>query len=177
MGLIYILTSPSGKIYIGQTIYTLESRWRDHIYDAFDPNKNHCKALNNAIKKYGRNNFKKDVLLYCNNDLLDYFEEKAIDIYVSYNVDYGYNIKRGGSSGKHSEETKRKISQTRKHNNIIPCNRKHTRIWNSNNTYKFISAKDASEFIGCNRASVCDVARGDYKTIYGWQVEYIKVGG
>ena len=41
-GEIYLIKSPSNKIYIGQTIYDHMTRWRDHIYDALDPKKDHC---------------------------------------------------------------------------------------------------------------------------------------
>jgi hypothetical protein len=52
MGFIYMLTSPSGKKYIEQTIRPVEDRWYQHnkralAFDAFG-----CKALNNAIRKF-----------------------------------------------------------------------------------------------------------------------------
>ena len=34
MGLIYMRTSPSGGRYIGQTIFTEEKRWEDHVREA-----------------------------------------------------------------------------------------------------------------------------------------------
>ena len=114
MGLIYIICSPSNKVYVGQTIGTMYKRKLEHKYDAFDENKNHCVALNNAIRKYGYESFIYHKLMSCNNDLLDYYEELYISHYKSQNPSYGYNIKSGGSSATHSEETKIKISNALK---------------------------------------------------------------
>lgn len=114
MGIIYLLQSPSRNIYIGQTITTLKQRWREHIYDAYDSKKNHCVALNNAIRKYKPENFFQAVLLICNDNMLDEYEAKFINMYFSTDPKFGYNIKEGGSSSKHSESTKIKISNSLK---------------------------------------------------------------
>ena len=110
MGIVYIATSPSGKSYIGQTIYNLQSRWRDHIYDANDPKKDHCKLLNRAIRKYGGGNFTINILCECDDCELD---DKEMYYIMEYNTlkPTGYNLKIGGSSGKHLDETKQKISE------------------------------------------------------------------
>lgn len=124
-GIIYIATSPSNKKYVGQTIDTIDNRWRDHVYDAQDPNKNHCVALNNAIRKYGPNEFKLKTLLRGNADKnikydgkmlsqLDLYEDKFIELYQTTNPKFGYNIKKGGSAGLHAETTKKKISDSLK---------------------------------------------------------------
>lgn len=113
MGRIYKLVSPSGKIYIGQTIKSIKKRWLEHIEDATNPNKNHCKALNAAILKYTPNDFSYEEILECANDELDHYEVYYIQLYNTLVPD-GYNIKLGGSSGMHSYETKQKISQTLK---------------------------------------------------------------
>lgn len=109
MGIIYIATSPSGKSYVGQTIYDLKSRWRDHIYDATDPKKDRCKLLNRAIRKYGGGNFIIKILCECEDYELD---DKELYYILEYNTikPSGYNLKFGGSFGKHLEETKQKIS-------------------------------------------------------------------
>jgi group I intron endonuclease len=132
MGIIYILTSPSNKNYIGQTIYTLENRWREHVYDAYDINKNHCRALNNAIKKYGQKNFSKSILLECEDSQLNYYEEKFINQYLSTSPAFGYNIKSGGSFGRHSDETKNLISNSLK-GKIVALETKQKLSSNKNN--------------------------------------------
>ena len=113
MGFIYKITSPSLKVYIGQTIKTIEKRWKEHIEDATNINKDHCKALNQAIRKYNIDDFTNEILLECDDELLDEYEIKYINEYNSLTPN-GYNIKLGGSSGKHSEETKLKISESSK---------------------------------------------------------------
>src|SRR5210317_405716 len=47
-GIIYKITSPSGKIYIGQTIHTLEERIKGH-----NKKSTNCTLLKRAIDKYG----------------------------------------------------------------------------------------------------------------------------
>ena len=113
MGIIYKITSPSNKVYIGQTIKTVEKRWKEHIEDALNPKKDHCKALNLAIRKYGVNNFKFEIIIECGKEMLDEYEIKYIT-QCSSQTPNGYNIKLGGSSGLHSEDTKLKISETLK---------------------------------------------------------------
>lgn len=113
MGIIYLITSPSGKYYIGQTIKTANQRWKEHIEDALNPKKNNCKALNAAIIKYGKDSFNITTLIECCNELLNEKEQEYILLYNSI-IPNGYNIKLGGSSGLHHESTKNKISESLK---------------------------------------------------------------
>lgn len=84
------------------------NRWRDHIYDAFDPKKDHCKLLNRAIRKYGGDAFKVEVIEECDEGQLNDREYHHI---VHHNTikPYGYNLSYGGASS-HLEETKERIS-------------------------------------------------------------------
>ena len=75
MGIIYCLTSPSGKKYIGQTTRDFEKRFEEHC------TRKECRILYNAIQKYGQYNFKKEILLECNNCFLDKYEIKFINLY------------------------------------------------------------------------------------------------
>lgn len=58
MGCIYKITNQiNGKIYIGQTKYTSEWRWKTHLRDAFDEkSQNYNVILHRAIRKYGIEN-------------------------------------------------------------------------------------------------------------------------
>lgn len=104
---IYVLTNTvNNKIYVGQTWYELSHRMG---YNG----KNYCNStyLYAAMQKYGADNFKYTLLAECSSqDEADKLEETYIVKYDSRNPDIGYNIKNGGVAGKHSEETKRKIS-------------------------------------------------------------------
>ena len=84
----------NNKIYIGQTIRGIKRRWKDHI------NKVGCKYIHNAITKYGKENFKIEVIEYCEKSELDTREIYWISYYNSTNKDIGYNILEGGSTGR-----------------------------------------------------------------------------
>ena len=99
MGLIYMRTSPSGGRYIGQTIFTEEKRWEDHVREANCKNHENL-ILNRAILKYGPENFIPTILEdnICDEDL-NSREIYWIDYYKTYYLDghHGYNMTRGGS--------------------------------------------------------------------------------
>ena len=112
MGVIYILTSPSGKAYIGQTINNVETRWSKHFSTALNGTSG-CRAIAEAIRKYGKANFKKEVLLICNDTLLNHYEAKFISCFNTLSP-HGYNLQEGGSSSNYSEESRKKMSETQK---------------------------------------------------------------
>ena len=106
---VYIHTSPSGKVYIGITCQSIDKRWQNgygYVRQAFF----------NAIKKYGWNNIKHEIL-YINltKEEAENIEIELIAKYKSNQREFGYNIDNGGKTiGTHSEETKRKISKASK---------------------------------------------------------------
>ena len=107
MGYIYILTSPIGKSYIGQTTRPIEKRFKAHQLKS-----SKCLAIYNAIKKYGWENFEKDWYECPDEDLN--FDEDLLVTEMRTLTPYGYNIREGGGShGKHSEETKQKCRETK----------------------------------------------------------------
>jgi group I intron endonuclease len=114
MGYIYkIINKIDGKMYIGQTIKDLEERWRQHC----NP-KSNCRYLKSAIKKYGVNSFEFKLICICFDNDLDNYECFYMNKYNTL-VPNGYNLREGGNSGKHNEETKRKISETLKNRTDI----------------------------------------------------------
>ena len=100
---IYLLTSPNGKHYVGQTSQPIDERWKN------GKGYKSCTALNRAIQKYGWENFKHEILAECDNqDEADYLEQKFILEYDCI-VPNGYNIDYGGNANKvMGEETKGK---------------------------------------------------------------------
>lgn len=117
---IYKLTNEiNGKMYIGQTWQSLSQRW--HGGKGYDE----CPYLANAIKKYGKQNFKYEVLVTVNDQpTADWMENFWITTFNSVDKKIGYNLKAGGSYGKHSQATKDKISlknreYTEKESNIV----------------------------------------------------------
>jgi group I intron endonuclease len=104
---IYKITSPSEKSYIGQS---KNIHYRFHIYRIL-----HCKnqtKLYNSLKKYGPENHIFEIIEECSLDQLDEREIYWINYFNS--TSKGLNLKEGGCFGKHSEETKNKISKTKK---------------------------------------------------------------
>ena len=105
MGYIYILSSPIGKSYIGQTFRTIEERLKEHETGKSSG----CVAIYNAIKKYGWENLEKD-WYECPDEDLNKHEELMVEVLGTLSPD-GYNLKEGGANGKPSEETKQKMSE------------------------------------------------------------------
>ena len=79
-GVMYMITSPSGKSYIGQTIQLPENRWNQHIGAALRY-EYHCIALEAAIREYGSTNMKYEILLITNENMLDHYEVEFIKLY------------------------------------------------------------------------------------------------
>ncbi|WP_102223882.1 GIY-YIG nuclease family protein [Acidimangrovimonas sediminis] len=100
MGCIYLLTSPSGKQYVGQTSKTLEERWNGHMTDARFGSPF---ALHRAIRKYGAAAFTLEVLHDGIDDktVLDALEVQEIKNNGTLSPQ-GYNMTEGGGGGKMS---------------------------------------------------------------------------
>lgn len=94
---IYKITSPSGKSYIGQTIYTPERRWKEHVKSAMK-NSNQCRMFENAIRKHGAAAFTHEILLLINENMVDYYEAKFIVMCDTLSPN-GYNLRAGGDGG------------------------------------------------------------------------------
>jgi group I intron endonuclease len=104
MGFIYCITSPSNKIYIGQTIRNISKRMKEH-----SKCEGSCILLENAIQKYGIDCMKVEVLLEVNDEMLDEYETMFIDVYNSIEPN-GYNIRSGGSTkSTHSELSRERM--------------------------------------------------------------------
>ena len=110
-GIIYLVRSPSGKAYIGQTTLTLKFRRR--LHRAKRP-KEGCTALASAILKYGDSKMRWSVIASAwDKEGLDYAECALIAQHDTI-VPNGYNLKDGGSNGKASAETCEKIRAAHK---------------------------------------------------------------
>jgi group I intron endonuclease len=106
MGYIYIITSPSGKSYIGQTTRSIQKRFRDHQEGS------NCAAIYNAIQKYGWDNLEKD-WYECPDEDLNFDEELLVREMMTLKPD-GYNLREGGGSrGKHNKESIQKCKETK----------------------------------------------------------------
>jgi group I intron endonuclease len=122
-GIIYsALNTINGKRYIGQTIQTLKSRRNAHLRKS-----SHNEKFSQALKKY-RGWFLWIVLdTGSDQEELDTKEQFWIQHYGSHLDDYGYNLQRGGQSGRHSDESKRKIGLAHKGKVVSDITRKRIR--------------------------------------------------
>ena len=91
---IYKITSPTNKIYIGQS-RDIKRRWK-YYYSNIITIKQHIK-LHHSILKYGVKNHKFEVIEECNIEQLDEREIYWINYYDS--IKQGLNIGLGGSGG------------------------------------------------------------------------------
>lgn len=109
-GQIYKITNiKNNKIYIGQVVshrlnkkkyrpFGYIGRFNDHISEALNnTKKKQCTFLNNAIRKYGKDFFKVDLLLECSKETMDENEIKYINEFNSLYPD-GYNLTNGGKT-------------------------------------------------------------------------------
>lgn len=108
MGIVYLVKNIlDGKCYIGQTNRTLHTRKLEHLSDARCHTNN--SYFHNALCKYGDRVFKWSILAEAKEqEKLNKLERFYIEEYNS--IKEGYNLKEGGSNGKHTKETCRKIS-------------------------------------------------------------------
>lgn len=104
----------NNKVYIGQTINTLEYRKDQHFRDSVSESRRKTNYFHNAIHKYGKENFIfEEIDTAATEAELDEKEIYWIAYYKSNIKEYGYNLDSGGKSGgSKSEETKAKIGQT-----------------------------------------------------------------
>ena len=99
----------NGKTYIGQSRNTRQ-RIYTHRYELTN-NKHKNEVLQRAWNKYGKENFKFEIIEECHIDDLNTLERKWIVDYNSYKDNNGYNLDFGGNAHKEmSQETRDKIS-------------------------------------------------------------------
>ena len=108
---VYKHTTPSGKVYIGQTCKKPNERWSNGYGYKHQ-------MFYNAIQKYGWDNITHEILFDgLTKDEANQKEIELISYYDSTNPNKGYNIAFGGVSTfgiKCSEETRQKISKSHK---------------------------------------------------------------
>ena len=109
------------KKYIGQAVSHIlnnnkykphghQGRFRQHISEAFSKKKNQCHYLNNAIRKYGVEDFDVELIEYCDINKVDerekYYIKKFNTLFPN-----GFNLKNGGSNVfTHTDESKKRVS-------------------------------------------------------------------
>jgi len=101
-----MLTSPSGKVYNGQTIRPIHERFKEHQ----EPDSG-CPAIAGAIEKHGWEKFITDYY-ECPDEDLNKYERWMIRVTGSL-APGGYNLTEGGSNGRPCEITRQKMSDSK----------------------------------------------------------------
>lgn len=113
---IYKITSPSGRVYIGQS-WNIKKRFSSYrnLTCSFQ------RILFNSLKKYGPENHIMDIIHELPEDItqsiMDQYEIFYIQQYKDCEINL-MNLREGGSRGKHSEETIRKMKEEPTENSI-----------------------------------------------------------
>lgn len=103
-GLYKITNLTNGKMYIGQHV-------TDNLEDGYMGS---GVLIRRALKKYGEANFRKEWIMFCDDQWeLDYWESAFVDDTWIGRSDT-YNLRCGGDRGGVSEETKRRMSESAK---------------------------------------------------------------
>jgi group I intron endonuclease len=104
----------NGKRYIGQTIYSLNHRKKQHL-SSIKYNTTGCTLFKRAIKKYGSNNFEWKVIDSAKSHAeLDAKESFWISFFGTTNPIKGYNLKGGGAKPFLTDRTKKAIGNAQR---------------------------------------------------------------
>ena len=200
MKTIYLHRNKSnGKVYIGQTIQPIESRWKNgNGYKT-------CTYFYNAIQKYGWENFDHLILEQNENwtqEELDNKEKEYILLFKSNNPQFGYNICGGGSNIapnalpkalewmknhpefgkaraadmlKWQQEHPEEILKMRRINAAKATNARKRKVKCIETEEIFESASEAARKIpNTTQSKICMVCRGQRKTCGGYHWQYVE---
>lgn len=179
---IYKYTFPNNKVYVGQT-YERSGR-----YGTLWGYK--TQVVGRAMLKYP--NYKKEILCYCCEGLVDYIESYFIQKYQSNDPKYGYNCESGGNENKHlSEETRKKISESHKgikyqdeikkkmseahkgkHLSEETLIKKSKPVICEELNKEFFGISEAARQLGISQSSITKCCKGIYKTTGGYHWRY-----
>lgn len=149
------------RIYIGITYLPINKRWVN--------GKGYKKQqFYSAILEFGWDNFKHEVLFdkLTEDEALE-IEKELILFHKSYLPEFGYNIDMGGKyAGKHSIETRNKISKNVPHRKIICLETKEI----------FNSGLEASIKMNLDYSTLMRVCKGRYrnKSVNGYHFIYLE---
>lgn len=198
--IIYRITNTTtGKTYIGQTVNTLEERWRLHLVS-----NSQCQYLKQAISKYGKESFKIEMIDWATNQTELNYKEWLWIHKENTLAPNGYNLREGGgSSGRWSDAVKAKMSQAhmgkkfsdeaRKKmglakKGVSPINkgtvlnseeRKMCGIQNCkqilciNNNITYNSITEAAEMLKLQISSISQVVNKKRNSVYGYKFTYV----
>ena len=142
---IYKIASPSRKIYIGQSV-NIKKRWNE--YKRLDCKKQ--SLLYHSLQKHGVDKHSFEILCQCRPEELNNLEIYYIELYQSFNSEYGLNLIEGGKGirgYRHTEDSK-KIMRDKKignkngekgHGMLGHCHSKRTKEKIKNARLKYLN--------------------------------------
>lgn len=107
---VYCITNQAnGKRYVGVTVNGYENRFANHIWHS-RKERSSCRALHNAMRKYGQDAFRVELLQTADSwEHMNQLEREWI-ARLSTISPSGYNLTDGGDAGTFSDETRRMMS-------------------------------------------------------------------
>jgi group I intron endonuclease len=114
-GIIYKATGPGGKVYVGQTTYSLKKRRSNHKFMSLKGD--HRNVFQIALLDEGFDNFTWEQIDTAETaEELNNKEMEWIAFYKANDPQYGYNISKGGPGTGYSpsEKTRKKVSEALK---------------------------------------------------------------
>lgn len=129
------------KLYIGSSKNLLKRKNEGH-FKRLEKNTHRNEHLQSAYNTYGKENFVFEVIEFCSLEQLLNSEQYWIDKLNVLNRNHGYNIKPYTTSGKLTEESRRKISLKAKGRIVSETTRRKIgllKICNKNNLGKHLS--------------------------------------
>ena len=135
---LYRLTSPSGKQYVGVTGYTVGKRLAEHPHFST--------AVGRALNKYGKTAFYVEILAKGSEEYIYDLEKKAIGIFGTM-APLGYNLREGGAGGRHTADSRRKISVANKGKKVSEVSRKRIGAASRGRVHDAESRKKMSRFL------------------------------
>ncbi len=156
---VYMHTAPNGKKYVGITTQKPNRRWH------FGSGYRHNEYFYRAIKKYGWNNFKHEVLF--DNLSQKEAEKKEIELIKKYNLtnrNKGYNIHSGGNT-----RLGNKMPM-----GIKSARHKEVEQYDINGVFirSYGSLREITRITGFSHKTIQHCCVGDCKSAHGYQWKY-----
>lgn len=163
----------NGKLYVGQTCLSIRKRFTLHKSDK----KGFCVKLFRAMNKYGRDKFSIELLATCEDqEIANYLEISFIQKFDT--IATGYNIREGGSKGKPSLETRKKMSLARKeyrHSQETIDKMSSSQIGDKNHMYGKKHTIDARQKMSESRKGIQNHTKLDWETVGKIREEFVIV--
>ena len=164
---VYKFTSPSGKVYVGQTS-NFNRRKVEHRYASKKINN----KLYSSFKKYGMNNHKFEILFLSNDS---YEKNRMEQFYINFykSIKLGLNLidVTGGigtfTGKKHSKEEVEKIKERmRGFKPVKAIEKRSKKIYCEINNKKYVSLSSCARDLGLSQSYISQMVNGKVKNDY-----------